>query len=198
MIQQYGYSFNYGPELEFEQLLNLILLTLETVVKKPLVICSEINIYLPLVRCEAKRIHKHLPSSVDIESLFSSGVVGLLDALNRFDPCRKVDFTVYARYRIQGEIMDYLRSLDWVSRSVRSGGRKFEAARDRLAAKFLREPTAEETAVELKMSLEEYYKLDQHVNCSQLIGFEDLLANSEITRTNQPQERMVACANTNT
>ncbi|HTN71851.1 MAG TPA: sigma factor, partial [Methylomirabilota bacterium] len=93
--------------------------------------------YLPLVRYVAEKVHRRLPPGVDLESLVHSGVVGLLEALERFDPQRGVDFEVYARYRIQGEVMQCLRSLDWVSRSVRSWGRKIEAARNRLAGKFV-------------------------------------------------------------
>src|SRR4029077_14136343 len=72
--------------------------------------------YLPLVRLVAERVHRRLPPGVDLESLIHSGVVGLLQALDRFDPKRGVDFEIYARYRIQGEVMQCLRSLDWVRR----------------------------------------------------------------------------------
>src|SRR5919106_7037837 len=92
--------------------------------------------YLPLVRFVAEKIHRRLPPGVDLESLIHSGVVGLLEALDRYDPKRGVEFEIYARYRIQGEIMQCLRSLDWVSRSVRSWGRKIEAARAKLAGRF--------------------------------------------------------------
>jgi RNA polymerase sigma factor for flagellar operon FliA len=84
--------------------------------------------------------------------------------LDRFDPKRGVDFEIYARYRIQGEVMQCLRSLDWVRRSVRSWGRKIEAAKTKLAAKFAREPAAEEIAKELEIPLESYFRLDQQVN----------------------------------
>ena len=72
--------------------------------------------YLPLVRVVAEKIHRRLPPGVDLESLIHSGVVGLLEALERFDPKRGVEFEIYARYRIHGEVMQCLRSLDWVSR----------------------------------------------------------------------------------
>ena len=74
--------------------------------------------YLPLARFVAEKVHRRLPPGVDLESLVHSGVIGLLEALDRFDPKRGVEFEVYARYRIQGEVMQCLRSLDWVSRSV--------------------------------------------------------------------------------
>jgi len=135
--------------------------------------------YLPLVRFVAEKIHRRLPPGVDLESLVHSGVVGLLEALQRFDPRRGVDFEVYARYRIQGEVMQCLRSLDWVSRSVRAWGRKIEAARNRLAGKLVREPTAEEMAKELEIPLETYYRVDQQLNDATLLSLEDLSIASE-------------------
>jgi RNA polymerase sigma factor for flagellar operon FliA len=135
--------------------------------------------YLPLVRFVAEKVHRRLPPGVDLESLVHSGVVGLLEALKRYDPKRGVDFEVYARYRIQGEVMQCLRSLDWVSRSVRSWGRKIDAARNRLAGKFVREPTAEEMAAELEISLDNYYRVDQQLNDATLLSLEDLSVASE-------------------
>src|SRR5215467_148363 len=135
--------------------------------------------YLPFVRYVAEKVHRRLPPGVDLESLVHSGVVGLLEALNRFDPQRGVEFEVYARYRIQGEVMQCLRSLDWVSRSVRAWGRKIEAARNRLAGKFVREPSAEEVAKELEIPLDTYYRVDQQLNDATLLSLEDLSIASE-------------------
>ena len=135
--------------------------------------------YLPLVRFVAEKIHRRLPPGVDLESLIHSGGVGLLEALERFDPKRGVEFEAYARYRIQGEVMQCLRSLDWVSRSVRSWGRKIEAARTKLAGEFVREPTAEEMAKELAIPLENYFRIDQQVNDALLLSLEDLAVSSE-------------------
>ena len=135
--------------------------------------------YLPLVRYVAEKVHRRLPPGVDLESLVHSGVVGLLEALERFDPRRGVEFEVYARYRIQGEVMQCLRSLDWVSRSVRAWGRKIEAARSRLAGKFVREPSADEMAKELEIPLETYYRVDQQLNDATLLSLEDLSIASE-------------------
>src|ERR1041384_2754741 len=135
--------------------------------------------YLPLVRFVAEKVHRRLPPGVDLESLIHSGVVGLLEALERFDPKRGVEFEIFARYRIQGEVMQCLRSLDWVSRSVRAWGRKIEAARSRLAGKLVREPTAEEMAQELEIPLENYYRVDQQLNDATLLSLEDLSTASE-------------------
>lgn len=135
--------------------------------------------YLPLVRFVAEKIHRRLPPGVDLESLIHSGVVGLLEALERFDPKRGVEFEIYARYRIRGEVIQCLRSLDWVSRSVRSWGRKIEAARLKLAGTFVREPSAEEMAQELGIPLETYFRLDQQVSDATLLSLEDLSSASE-------------------
>ena len=138
-----------------------------------------VNQYLPLVRLVAEKVHRRLPSGVDLESLIHSGVVGLLQALDRFDPKRGVDFEIYARYRIRGEVMQHLRSLDWVRRSVRSWGRKIEVAKAKFTSKFAREPSAEELAKELEISLESYFRLDQQVNEATLLSLEDFAIASE-------------------
>jgi RNA polymerase sigma factor for flagellar operon FliA len=135
--------------------------------------------YLPLVRFVAEKVHRRLPPGVDLESLVQSGVVGLLEALKRYDPKRGVDFEVFARYRIQGEVMQCLRSLDWVSRSVRAWGRKIEAARTRLAGELVREPSAEELARSLEIPLETFYRVDQQLNDATLLSLEDLSVSSE-------------------
>jgi RNA polymerase sigma factor for flagellar operon FliA len=138
-----------------------------------------VNRYLPLVRFVAEKVHRRLPPGVDLEPLIQSGVVGLLEALKRYDPKRGVDFEVFARYRIQGEVMQCLRSLDWVSRSVRAWGRKIEAARVRLAGELVREPSAEELARALEIPLETFYRVDQQLNDATLLSLEDLSISSE-------------------
>ena len=138
-----------------------------------------VTAYLPLVRLMAERVHRCLPPGVELESLVHSGVVGLLEALDRFDPQKGLDFQVYARYRIQGEVMQCLRSLDWVSRSVRSWGRKVAAAKIKLTGKLGREASSEELAAELEIPLEEYYRVNYKMNVAQLLSLEDLSITSE-------------------
>jgi RNA polymerase sigma factor for flagellar operon FliA len=135
--------------------------------------------HMPLVRLVAERIHRRLPPGVDLGSLIHSGIVGLLEALQRYDERRGVAFQTYARYRIQGEIMEYLRSLDWVSRSVRAWGRKMAVARTRLAGRLGREASPEEMASELGVPLPEYYRVDQKVSEATLLSLEDLTPASE-------------------
>ena len=159
--------------------------------KSPAVNEEFVNRYLPLVRFVAEKIHRRLPPGVDLESLVQSGVVGLLEALKRYDPKRGVDFEIYARYRIQGEVMQSLRSLDWVSRSVRAWGRKIEAAKARLAGRLVREASAEELARELDIPLETYFRVDQQLNDATLLSVEDLSLSSEAewerSQEKQPQ-----------
>jgi RNA polymerase sigma factor FliA len=138
-----------------------------------------VETYLPLVRKVAEKVHRRLPPGVDLTSLIHSGIVGLLEALGRFDPTRGVAFEVYARYRIEGEVMQCLRSLDWASRSVRAWGRKVEAARVRLAGKLTRAPDVEEMAGELNVPLDEYYRIEQKVSEATLLSLEDLSITSE-------------------
>ena len=144
--------------------------------------------YLPLARFVAEKVHRRLPPGVDLESLVHSGVIGLLEALDRFDPKRGVEFEVYARYRIQGEVMQCLRSLDWVSRSVRSWGRKMESARVKLAGQLVREPTADEMANELAIPLDNYYRIDQQLNDATLLSLEDLSVGSANEREGSRRE----------
>lgn len=138
-----------------------------------------LDAHMPLVRLVAERIHRRLPPGVDLGSLIHSGIVGLLEALQRYDERRGVAFQTYARYRIQGEIMEYLRSLDWVSRSVRAWGRKMAVARTRLAGRLGREASPEEMASELGVALPEYYRVDQKVSEATLLSLEDFTPASE-------------------
>ena len=138
-----------------------------------------LDVHMPLVRLVAERIHRRLPPGVDLASLINSGIVGLLEAAQRYDSHRGVAFQTYARYRIQGEIMEYLRSLDWVSRSVRSWGRKMAVARTRLAGRLGREASSDEMASELGVALPEYYRVDQKVSEASLLSLEDLTSASE-------------------
>lgn len=135
--------------------------------------------HMPLVRLVAERIHRRLPPGVDLASLINSGIVGLLEAAQRYDSHRGVAFQTYARYRIQGEIMEYLRSLDWVSRSVRAWGRRMAVARTRLSGRLGREASPDEMATELGVELTEYYRVDQKVSEASLLSLEDLTSASE-------------------
>jgi len=115
--------------------------------------------HLPIVRFLARRIHERLPQHVDIEDLVSAGVVGLMDALTKFDPGKKVQFRSYAQFRIRGAILDSLRTLDWSPRDLRRKGRAAEEAIRVLTARLGRSPAETEIAAEMNVSLEDYQSL---------------------------------------
>lgn len=75
--------------------------------------------YLPMVKYVANRIAGRLPSHIEVEDLVNAGIIGLIDAIEKFDPSRKIKFKTYAEFRVKGAILDELRSLDWVPRSTR-------------------------------------------------------------------------------
>ena len=115
--------------------------------------------HLPIVRFLARRIHERLPQHVDIEDLVSAGVVGLMDAFQKFDPGKKVQFRSYAQFRIRGAILDSLRTLDWSPRELRRKGRAVEEAIRVLTARAGRAPGEAEVAVEMGLSLEDYQQV---------------------------------------
>jgi RNA polymerase sigma factor for flagellar operon FliA len=115
--------------------------------------------HLPIVRFLARRIHERLPQHVEIEDLVSAGVVGLMDAFQKFDPAKKVQFRSYAQFRIRGAILDSLRTLDWSPRELRRKGRAVEEAIRVLTAKLGHAPSEAEVAAEMAIGLEEYQQL---------------------------------------
>ena len=114
--------------------------------------------HLPIVRFLARRIHERLPQHVEIDDLFSAGLVGLMDAFAKFDPAKKVQFRSYAQFRIRGAILDSLRTLDWSPRELRRKGRAIEEAIRALMSRLGYAPSESEIAVELGTSLEEYQR----------------------------------------
>ena len=112
--------------------------------------------YSPLVKYVAGRMGAGLPAHVDEADLISYGLGGLIAAIERFDLSREIRFETYAITRIKGAILDELRALDWVPRSVRARARQIERANLKLEAKLQRVPTDEELAGELEMSVEEF------------------------------------------
>ncbi len=115
--------------------------------------------HLPTVRYLARRIHERLPQHVDLDDLVSAGVVGLIDALSKFDHAKKVQFKSYAQFRIRGAILDSLRTLDWSPRELRRKGRAVEEAIRSVTQRIGRAPVESEIAGEMKLSLSEYQGL---------------------------------------
>jgi RNA polymerase sigma factor for flagellar operon FliA len=115
--------------------------------------------HLPIVRFLARRIHERLPQHVEIDDLFSAGLVGLMDAFAKFDPAKKVQFRSYAQFRIRGAILDSLRTLDWSPRELRRKGRAVEEAIRTLMSKLGYAPSESEVAAELGTTLDAYQQL---------------------------------------
>jgi RNA polymerase sigma factor for flagellar operon FliA len=111
--------------------------------------------YAPLVKFVAGRVGANLPAHVDEQDLVSYGLLGLIGAIERFDPGREIKFETFAMARIRGAIIDELRSLDWVPRSVRTRARQIERAITVLEKELMRAPTDEEIAKKLGLTTEE-------------------------------------------
>jgi RNA polymerase sigma factor for flagellar operon FliA len=115
--------------------------------------------HLSSVRYIAHRIHERLPQQVELDDLISAGVVGLIDAFNKFDHTKQVQFKSYAQFRIRGAILDSLRVLDWSPRELRRKGRAVQEAIQVITRNQRRTPTEPEIAQELNLSLNEYQLL---------------------------------------
>jgi RNA polymerase sigma factor FliA len=112
-----------------------------------------------LVRALARKIHARLPRNIDIEDLYSAGLVGLMEAYAKFNPAMDVQFRSYAQFRIRGAIIDSLRSLDWAPRELRHKGRQVQEAIQTIRVRTGRTPSEDQVAKELNTSLESYQKL---------------------------------------
>src|SRR3979411_253934 len=110
---------------------------------------------LPQVRYIARRIHERLPRHVPFEDLVHAGVLGLIDALNKFDLSKHVQFGSYSKFRIRGAILDGLRELDWSPRELRRKGRLVDSTYNELAGKQGRAPTETEIAQQMGLNLRE-------------------------------------------
>lgn len=112
-----------------------------------------------LVKYTALRVISRLPNSVQFDDLFNAGVIGLMDAIDRFDRSLGIQFETYAKIRIRGAILDEIRAMDWIPRSLRQKSNELEKTLVALEQKLGRPPGDEELAAELGISMEEYYKL---------------------------------------
>src|SRR6202790_4313168 len=111
------------------------------------------------VRYIARRIPHWLPSHVPFDDLVHAGILGLIDAVDKYDPKRNVQLKSYARFRIRGAILDSLRQLDWSPRALRRQARKIEDTQRELSAKLGRQANESELSTEMGITLEEYQRL---------------------------------------
>lgn len=115
--------------------------------------------HMPMVRFVARRVHDRLPSHVELDDLVSAGLVGLVDAAEKYDGARQVQFRSYAQIRVRGAILDSLRGMDWSPRELRRQGRAMAEAIRTLSAQLGRTPTDEEIAIEMSMELAEFQEM---------------------------------------
>src|SRR5882724_9673348 len=113
--------------------------------------------YAPLIKFIAQKIAVRLPSNIELDDLISSGVIGLMDAIEKYDPSRDNKFKTYAEFRIRGAILDELRAQDWVPRSVRDKAKKIERAYQELEQRFGRAVSYSEISESLGMDIDTYY-----------------------------------------
>ncbi len=115
------------------------------------------------IRFIVNRIAGRLPRHIDTEDLYNVGVIGLIDAIDKFDPKRDVKFSTYAEYRISGAIRDQIRTLDWVPRSIRQKGRQLDHAYAQVAQRFGRAGTEQEVADSMGLDLDKFHALVSQV-----------------------------------
>ena len=131
--------------------------------------------YAPLVKYIAERIAIRLPSNISKEELISAGTVGLLDALDRFEPEMGIKFQTYAEHRIKGAILDELRKMDWFPRSVRKDIHKIEYAITALKSRNGREPEDSEIAEEMGIDIDSYYRIITRARGVTLLSLDETL-----------------------
>jgi len=129
--------------------------------------------YAPLIKFIAQKIAVRLPSNIEFDDLVSSGVIGLMDAIDKYDPSRDNKFKTYAEFRIRGAILDELRAQDWVPRSVREKAKQLEKAHARLEQQLGRMPTEDEITSELRISKDEYYDLLNQVKSVSILSLDE-------------------------
>ncbi len=129
--------------------------------------------YAPLIKYIASRLALRLPSHISLEDLISSGIIGLIDAVQKFDPAKNINFKTYAEFRIKGAMLDELRSLDWIPRSVRKKIHLIERAYAQLQGSLGRPAEAEEVANFLNLGLEEFYQLLDETKTVSVVALEE-------------------------
>jgi RNA polymerase sigma factor for flagellar operon FliA len=128
----------------------------------------------PLIRYIVNRIAVRLPSHIDLDDLHNTGVIGLIDAIDKYDPDKNCKFKTYAEFRIKGAILDQLRSLDWVPRSVRQKSRRLERAYGEVEQRLGRSASDEEVADSLGLQIDKFHELMNQVRGISLVNLEEI------------------------
>jgi RNA polymerase sigma factor for flagellar operon FliA len=129
--------------------------------------------YLPLVKRIAYHMMARLPASVEVDDLIQVGLIGLMDAVERFDGSQGAQFESYATQRIRGAMLDDLRDADWLPRHIRQKSRQIESAINKLAQRNGRPPSEQEISAEMGISLSDYQSMLGDVKGNQLLYYED-------------------------
>ncbi len=130
--------------------------------------------YAPLIKFIAQRIAVRLPPHIELDDLISAGVMGLIDSITKFDPTKDTQFKTYAEIRVRGAILDELRSLDWVPRSVRQRATEIAQAYATVEQRVGRAATDEEVAKELDLNVEEFHRQIGNAKSAPILSIEDL------------------------
>ncbi len=129
--------------------------------------------HAPLIKRIVTRMAARFPPGVDQDELIQAGMLGLLDAMEKYDASKDVQFKTYAEFRIKGAILDELREMDWVPRSVRAKGNEWESAWRAKSSELGRDPSDQEMASQMKMPLKEYHRFISQANPIPLISSEE-------------------------
>lgn len=131
--------------------------------------------YASLVKVVAGRLSMYLGYNVEYEDLVSYGIFGLIDAIDKFDLTKNVKFETYASLRIRGAILDQIRKMDWIPRSVRQKQKMIDSANARIEASLGRSATDEEIAEELEISIDDYYTMQGQTKVTNLVSLDEFV-----------------------
>ena len=145
--------------------------------------------YSPMIKYVANRIAMRLPPHIEVDDLISVGVLGLMDAITKYDSSRGAKFKTYAEFRVRGAILDELRSMDWVPRSIRQKASKVDKVVQGLQAKLRRTPEDEEVAKEMGLSLDQFHETLNETKSIPIFSLEDL----GIAKESGDQQSLLDC-----
>ena len=145
--------------------------------------------YSPMIKYVANRIAMRLPPHIEVDDLISVGVLGLMDAISKYDSSRGAKFKTYAEFRVRGAILDELRAMDWVPRSIRQKASSVDKVVQSLQAKLSRAPEDEEVAKEMGLSLDQFHDTLNETKSIPIFSLEDL----GIAKESGEQQSLLDC-----
>ena len=138
--------------------------------------------YAPLIKFIAQKISLRLPSNIELDDLISSGVIGLMDAIEKYDPSRNNKFKTYAEFRIRGSILDELRAQDWIPRSIRDKSKMLDRTIVEMESEMGRHPTTRELADRLGLTIDGFFGLLNQVRPVSILSIDDATTFSNIDK----------------